>query len=73
MPRPTPGEATKALVIPGLTRNPVRFSNYKNAALRAGENDSGFRIKSGMTRFLDFRRAWIFYRPAILRSSCRLI
>jgi hypothetical protein len=37
----------KNFVIPGLTRNPVRQSNL--AALRTGENDSGFQIKSGMT------------------------
>jgi hypothetical protein len=30
-----------------LTRNPVRQSNF--AALRAEKNDSGFRVKPGMT------------------------
>jgi hypothetical protein len=33
-----------------LTRNPVRHSNL--AALRAGENNSGFRVKPGMTRYI---------------------
>ncbi|MDR1708135.1 MAG: hypothetical protein LBS70_00235, partial [Candidatus Accumulibacter sp.] len=60
-PKPTPGEAKKwpqskkPFVIPGLTRNPVRQSNL--AALRAGENDSGFRVKPGMTKCWRYRRA----------------
>jgi hypothetical protein len=51
--KPAPGEAKKKppskkpFVIPGLTRNPVRQSNL--AALRAGENNSGFRVNPGMS------------------------
>jgi hypothetical protein len=36
-------------------------------ALRAGENDSGFRIKSGMTRRWGFRRASALASPGEIR------
>jgi hypothetical protein len=64
----TPGEAKKKppskkrFVIPGLTRNPVRHSNL--AALRAGKNDSGFRVKPGMTKRWGFAGRGFWQRPA---------
>jgi hypothetical protein len=34
------------------------------AALRAGENDSGFRVEPAMTRFLVFAGRGVWHRPA---------
>jgi hypothetical protein len=64
----TPGEAKesllskKCLVIPGLTRNPVRHSNF--AARCAGENDSGFRVEPAMTKCWGFAGRRFWPRPA---------